>query len=127
MKQKTSKILLAILLICGIIATQILVNPLTTNAEGDNKPKEIQWEDEDFLYADNGKTITGFSDYGDSKAFGSYILRIPKGVTKIGKEAFKDDFFLYGVVLSDTVIEIEEGAFAENTIENLILGKSIKK
>lgn len=126
MKQKTSKILLAILLICGIISTQILVNPLTTNAEDDNKPKEIQWEDEDFLYEDNGKTITGFSDQGDSKAFGSYILRIPKGVIKIGKEAFKDDFFLHGVVLSDTVTEIGEEAFADNFIEELNLGKGVK-
>ena len=127
MIQKTSKILLVILLICGIGATQILVNPVTTNAAEKQKLNEIQWEYEDFLYEDNGKTITGFSDQGDSKTFGSYILRIPEGVTKIGKEAFKDEFFLEGVILSDTVIEIEEGAFADNFIEKLVLGKSLKK
>lgn len=127
MIQKTRKILLVILLICGIGATQILVNPVTTNAAEKQKLNEIQWEYEDFLYEDNGKTITGFSDQGDSKTFGSYILRIPEGVTKIGKEAFKDEFFLEGVILSDTVIEIEEGAFADNFIEKLVLGKSIKK
>lgn len=127
MIQKTSKILLVILLICGIGATQILVNPVTTNAAEKQKLNEIQWEYEDFLYEDNGKTITGFSDQGDSKTFGSYILRIPEGVTKIGKEAFKDEFFLEGVILSDTVIEIEEGAFADNFIETLVLGKSLKK
>lgn len=127
MKQKTSKIRLAILLICGIIATQIFVTPVTANAEDENKPKEIQWGRGDFEYADNGKTIVGFSEQGNSKTFGSYILRIPKGVTKIGKEAFKDNFFLHGVTLSDTVIEIEEGAFADNFIEKLVLGKSLKK
>lgn len=127
MKQKTSKIRLAILLICGIIATQIFVTPVTANAEDENKPKEIQWEKDDFEYADNGKTIVGFSEQGNSKTFGSYILRVPQGVTKIGKEAFKDNFFLHGVILSDTVIEIEEGAFAESNIEELVLGKSLKK
>lgn len=126
MKQKTSKIRLAILLICGMLVAQIFVTPVTANAEDDNKPKEIQWEKDDFEYVDNGKTIVGFSEQGDSKTFGSYILRVPQGVTKIGKEAFKDNFFLHGVILSDTVIEIEEGAFAESNIEKVILGKSLK-
>ena len=126
MKQKTSKIRLSILLIYGMLVAQIFVTPVIANAEDDNKPKEIQWEKDDFEYADNGKTIVGFSEQGDSKTFGSYILRVPQGVTKIGKEAFKDNFFLHGVILSDTVIEIEEGAFSESNIEKVVLGKSLK-
>ena len=142
---KVGRIILVVLIICGIIVSLVL------DAQFERERELNRYNLERILLDDGTYEICGMGKYEDKENlvipseydgipvtsigddafeyYGSVIksVTIPNSVTRIGDRAFKDCEVLESVVISNSVTSIGESAFKNcNSLTSIVIPNSVK-